>query len=77
MTLERLTELYFLKIYREQASLEGTAKMLGISIRTVRNYLKKFGLKTCKDTRIDAAFDIGMKNLTPSERDFYESLDRI
>ena len=71
MTLEELIRMYVLKIVKESKTGAEAARRLGICIRSLRNYLHSYGA-----FKKDAVYDC-MENITPKERDWFESLDKL
>jgi len=70
MTLDDQIKDIVLKKISESPSKACACKELGISERTLRDWLKKWGKSVYKKTDFDC-----MRNLTPKERDEIENRD--
>lgn len=68
MTIQEIIEHSIRDALRRNKSQAKAAVELGISTRTIRNYLRKWGVPPQKT---NSKFD--MKNLTPEQRDYLAS----
>ena len=77
MTLDDMIKDFVLKTLCQCTSRNEAAKILGISKKTLFNYLKKWNIPKDKDQEESDYLKYGYRTMTASQRDRFENMEHL
>jgi len=78
MKLELVLKEHVIKILSSCKTKNEAANVLGVTPKTLRNYLDRWGMSFEERRNTDdKIYEDSYRNLTPEERDRFENMDRL